>query len=118
MNDIAATYTFIRGATQSVALDVVQGFAGEEPIRAVLKAAQHANQPPGDGAVEAAVFSIAFVAAESDTPAHWLLTLSAEQTAALSPGWYLADARIEVAGGVFQTAAIRIRIVERISEAA
>jgi hypothetical protein len=71
--------------------------------------------PPGrtgvpDGAPVAASFTISPRPAQGDIPPGWTLTIPAATSASLTPGAYLADARLEVAGGVIVTEPIAIRI--------
>jgi hypothetical protein len=104
-------YIFQRGETISLALDAVTG----DPltvtgISVVMKAI-----PPGRTGVSqdtpvAANFSISPRAAAGDIPPGWTLTIDAATSAMLPPGAYLADARLEVAGGVIVTDPVAIRI--------
>ena len=109
-------YIFQRGETISLALDAVSGDpASVSAISAKLKAV-----PPGRTSVPAlapvaASFAIVSRAAAGDIPAGWTLTIAAAISAALTPGAYLADARLEVAGGVVVTESVALRIRESVS---
>lgn len=104
-------YTFQRGETVSLALDAMTG----DPltvtgISAVMKAVPPGRTGVPDGAPVAATFSISPHAVQGDIPPGWTLTIAAATSAALSPGAYLADARLEMAGGVIVTEPVAIRI--------
>jgi hypothetical protein len=104
-------YTFQRGETISLALDAVTG----DPLSVTGISAVMKTVPPGrtgvpDGAPVAATFSISPRAAQGDIPPGWALTIPAATSASLTPGSYLADARLEVAGGVIVTEPVAIRI--------
>jgi hypothetical protein len=76
--------------------------------------------PPGrttvpTGAPVAASFVIVPRSAVGDVPPGWTLTVSAAVSAGLSPGAYLADARLEVAGGVIVTETVALRLRETVS---
>jgi hypothetical protein len=103
--------TFQRGETIALALDAVNG----DPltvtaINAVLKAVPPGRTGVPDGAPVAATFSIAPRIASGEIPPGWTLSIDATSSAALTPGAYLADARLEVAGGVIVTEPVAIRI--------
>jgi hypothetical protein len=109
-------YSFQRGETISLALDAVSGDpAGVTAIAAKVKAV-----PPGRTSVPAeaptaAQFVITPRAALGDVPPGWTLTIPAATSVALPAGSYLADARIEVAGGVIVTETIAIRLRDSVS---
>lgn len=111
-------FTWHRGASFALALRVIAGtVAGTETVRCVMKEAVDGLDPPGDAAAEKVVFSSTFVAESGDEPAHWLFTATAADGLALSPGLYLADARIVIGSDVIQTTTVQIELVERITEA-
>ncbi len=104
-------YIFQRGETVSLALDAMTG----DPltvsgISAALKAVPPGRTGVPDGAPVAATFSISPRSAQGDIPPGWTLTIPAVTSATLAPGAYLADARLEVAGGVIVTEPVAIRI--------
>jgi hypothetical protein len=104
-------YTFQRGETIVLALDAMTGDPlSVTAITAVMKAVPPGRSAVPDGAPVAATFSIAPRAAQADIPAGWTLTISAATSAGLTPGAYLADARLEVASGVIKTEPVAIRI--------
>jgi hypothetical protein len=110
------TYTFQRGETLSLALDAVTGDPlSVSGISAVMKAVPPGRTGVPDGAPVAATFSISRRSAQGDIPAGWTLTVSAPLSAALAPGNYLADARLEVAGGVILTEPVAIRIAPSVT---
>ena len=104
-------FQFQRGETISLALDAVTG----DPltvtaIDAVMKAVPPGRTGVPDNAPVAATFSIAPRAASGEIPPGWTLSINASVSAALTPGAYLADARLEVAGGVIVTEPVALRI--------
>lgn len=110
------SYLFQRGETIALALDAVTGdpqsIAG---ISAQLKAIPpgRTSVPPGEPV--AAEFVISTRPAEGETPAGWTLVIAAATSAGLTPGHYLADARLDVAGGVIVTEPVSIRIRQSVS---
>jgi hypothetical protein len=104
-------YTFQRGETIVLALDATTG----DPlfvtsIGAVMKAVPPGRTGVPDGAPVAATFSISLRVAQGEIPPGWTLAIPAALSAGLTPGAYLADARLEVAGGVIVTEPVAIRI--------
>jgi hypothetical protein len=104
-------YIFQRGETIVLALDATTG----DPLSVSSISAAMKAVPPGrtgvpDGAPVAATFSISPRAAQGEIPPGWTLAISAATSANLTPGAYLADARLEVAGGVIVTEPVAIHI--------
>jgi hypothetical protein len=109
-------YIYQRGETISLALDAVSGDpASVSAISAKLKAVPPGRTTVPASAPVAASFAIASRAAAGDIPAGWTLTISAATSAGLAPGAYLADARLEVAGGVIVTDSVALRIRDSVS---
>ncbi len=109
-------YIFQRGETINLALDAVTG----DPLSVTAISAAMKVVPPGrtgvpDGAPVAANFAISPRPAAGDIPAGWTLTVDAASSAGLSAGSYLADARLEVAGGVIVTDSVAIRLRPSVS---
>jgi hypothetical protein len=109
-------YTFQRGETISIALDAVSG----NPLDVSAISAQLKAVPPGRssvpaGAPVAATFVMLIRPAAGSIPPGWTLVISAATSATLPPGAYLADARLEVAGGVIVTESVAIRIRQSVS---
>ncbi len=109
-------YIFQRGETISLALDAVSG----NPLDVSAISAQLKVVPPGRtsvpaGAPVAASFVVLSRAASGGIPPGWTLSISAATSATLLPGAYLADARLEVAGGVIITESVAIRIRQSVS---
>ncbi|MEP7350520.1 MAG: hypothetical protein ABI668_11320 [Sphingorhabdus sp.] len=109
-------YIFQRGETISLTLDAAVG----DPLTVSQISASMKMVAPGRTGVSAstpvaAVFAISARAAAGDIPAGWTLNIDAATCAALATGNYLADARLEVAGGVVITDSIAIRIIESVS---
>ena len=104
-------FTFQRGETIALALDAVNGDPlSVTGISAVMKAVPPGRTGVPDGAPVAATFSIAPRAASGEIPPGWTLSIDASVSAALTPGAFLADARLEVAGGVIVTEPVALRI--------
>ncbi len=109
-------YIFQRGETISLALDAVSGDpAVVSAISAQLKAVPpgRTSVPPGEPV--AADFAISTRTAQGDIPAGWTLVIPALASAGLQPGAYLADARLEVGGGVIVTEPVAIRIRQAVT---
>jgi hypothetical protein len=109
-------YTFQRGETITLALDAVTGDPAD------VSAISAAMKPIPPGRTEAAVdapFAASFIVttrpASGDIPAGWTLNIPAFISASLTPGAYVADARLEVAGGVIVTDSIAIRLRQSVS---
>ena len=109
-------YTYQRGETISLALDAVTG----DPAQIIAISAAMKAVPPGRSeapatAPVAASFAVTARLAMGGDPAGWTLTIPAIVSASLSPGAYVADARLEVAGGVIVTESIAIRLRQSVS---
>jgi hypothetical protein len=109
-------YTYQRGETISLALDAVTG----DPTLVTAISAAMKPVPPGRSEASAnapfaASFSVSPRSALGDEPAGWTLTIPAVVSASLSPGAYVADARLEVAGGVIVTESVAIRLRQSVS---
>ena len=104
-------YIYQRGETVSLALDFLSGdLASVSAITAQLKAVTPGRLSVAAGAPVAANFDITPRVAVDDLPAGWTLTIPASVSAALDAGFYVADARLEVAGGVIITDQVHLRI--------
>jgi hypothetical protein len=109
-------YIFERGETISLALDALSGDpASVTAISAVMKAVAPGRTHVVSGAPIAATFDVYTRAATTDTPAGWTLVIPAAVSAALVPGNYAADARLEIAGGVTITQPVSLRIKQSVS---
>ena len=95
------TVNFTRGQAIVLALEVVSGDPAGFTVAAKLKRKRGAGAPPAGAAVVATLTST-FVAAAGDVLAHWLLTVSAEASAALAAGRYVMDAALSSGGAVVQ----------------
>jgi hypothetical protein len=109
-------YIFQRGETVSLALDAVTG----DPltvtaISAAMKAVAPGRISVSAGTPVAAAFTISPRAAMGDIPPGWTLSIDAAISAALMPGNYLADARLDVGGGVIITETVAIALRESVS---
>lgn len=111
------TYKLTRGATCSLAFEDVEGgdLTGAT-CRADLKKALNGGAP-GDLAEVVATFTVTLT--DEVTPGGWAgfyLTLSPEQTAALTPGNYVTDAMVTLASGYRKpTDVVQITVVERVT---
>ena len=113
---IMTPFTFQRGETLLLALDAVDGdTALVSSISAAIKAVPVGRTMAPANASVVATFAITPRAANGEIPAGWTLSLSAVQSAVLSPGAYVADARLTVAGGVVITDPVAIRLRETVS---
>jgi hypothetical protein len=109
-------YIFQRGETISLALDALTGDPlTVSAISAAMKAVAPGRSEVSADAPVAAAFDIALRPAAGDVPAGWTLSIPAAQSAALTPGAYLADARIEAAGGVIITESVALHIKQSVS---
>jgi hypothetical protein len=108
-------FTWIRGSTFKLGLRAKTGaFTGAETVRCVLKASsQRAEYGPGDTAPDAAVLTPSYDAENG----AWTFSGSATQGEALTPGFYIADARIVAGTEVIQTLPVKIEVVQRVTEA-
>ncbi len=111
-------FQFARGETIGLALDALEG----DPALVTAVTARLKPVGPGGSAVAAgtpaaASFAVTPRAAVGDEAAGWTLTVDASASAALKPGLYRADARLEVGSGVVVTEAVTLRIVEPVSAA-
>jgi hypothetical protein len=104
-------FIFQQGETISLALDAVTGDPADVlAISAVMKALPPGRTSVSQSAPVAATFTVTPRAAAGDIPPGWVMTVSAAASALLTAGSYLADARLEVAGGVIITDSIGLRI--------
>ena len=109
-------YTYQRGETISVALDAITGDpALVTAISAAMKAVPPGRSEAPVSAPAAASFAVTARPAAGDQPSGWTLTIPAAISANLSPGAYIADARLEVAGGVIVTDSVAIRLRQSVS---
>ena len=109
-------YIFQRGETVSLVLDALSGDpASVSAITAQLKAVAQGRLSVAPDAPVAASFSITPRAAIDDLPSGWTLTIPASLSATLAAGFYAADARLEVAGGVIITDQVAIRIRDSVT---
>jgi hypothetical protein len=109
-------YIFQRGETISLALDALSGDPlSVSGISAAMKAVAPGRTSVTADTPVAAAFAIAARLAAGDIPAGWTLTIPAIISQALTPGSYIADARIEIAGGVVITESVALRIKQSVS---
>jgi hypothetical protein len=109
-------YIFQRGETVSLALDALVG----DPLTVSAISARVKAVAPGRTGVSAvdpvaAVFNIVPRTATTGIAAGWTLTIPAAVSATLPAGSYLADARIEIGGGVVITESVAISLRESVS---
>ena len=109
MEKVMTPYSYQRGETISLALDAVTA------ISAAMKAVPPGRSEAPVSAPVAASFAVTPRPASGDQSAGWTLTVPALVSASLSPGAYIADARLEVAGGVIVTDSVAIRLRQSVS---
>ncbi len=103
-------YVFQRGETMTLALEAVSGDVNSvNSITAQMKPLAHGRTHVAPQTPIAASFLI------SPRATGWTLTIPATTSASLTPGSYLADARLEVAGGVIVTESVAIRVREAVT---
>lgn len=103
-------YVFTRGETILLALDALTG----DPltvtgISAKLRAIAPGRTTIAPSAPVAATFTVTARAANGSVPAGWDLVAA---SSALAAGRYIADARLEIAGGIIITDMIMVDIRE------
>lgn len=104
----ATEYTFTRGETVSLALENMDG-AVVTAISAGLKRRSSAYGAPA-GPVVAYMAEEARESLGEGFAGGWLLSLTPEQSLALTPGYYALDARLTIGGSVEITDAVTIQI--------
>jgi hypothetical protein len=109
-------YIYQRGETIALALDTLSG----DPTNVTAISAQLKAVPPGRAQVPtdapvAASFAIVARAAAGELPAGWTLTIAPAVSTTLAAGFYAADARIEIAGGVVITDPVSLRIRDAVT---
>ena len=110
------TFTFQRGETVSVALDAVQGDPlTVSSVTAAMKPVAAGRSMIDPSAPVAATFAVSPRVAAGGIPAGWTLTLSPAVSANLAAGTYLADAKLNVAGGVTITEPVAIRMIDAVT---
>lgn len=108
-------YIFQRGEPIVIGRQVISGDPAGYAVAALLKKSAGQIVPPAS-APAVATFGVSFAAASGQDPARWLLTIPADQTATLAPGFYAVDARFSIAGEVVEvTGPAFVRIVESVS---
>jgi len=108
-----ATYTFKRGETILLALDIVSGErASVDSVAAKLRALEPGTTELAADAALAATFDVTPRDAAGDVPAGWNLQIDATPSAALPAGRYLADARMMLGSAVETTTSILVVIEE------
>ena len=117
MSTSTAHLNHVKGETISFGLRALDPeYDGTEIVTCSLKKAENGNQVPDDS--EPVIISIppTFVGAIGDIKAAWHFEISSAQSAELSPGNYILDARIEYAlGDVDYAAPLSLVINERVT---
>jgi len=95
-----AKLTFKRGETLTFGLSAADpAYDGTETVTCDLKLAA-SNAVPLESAPVVVSPAATFKAAAGATAAHWLFSLTPEQTALLAPKLYATDAKVVYASGV------------------
>lgn len=106
-------YTFRRGATISIALDVETGSVGDvDTVAANMKKLRPSRTEIDPGEPAAATFAVVEREATDDTLAGWTLTVSAADCEDLDPGEYVVDASLIIGETVVKTDPVVIVIKE------
>lgn len=109
----SATYTYQRGETISIALDLISGSTGDvSAISSKLRKLDRGRKTLDASAPVAATFVPSTRSAVGETPAGWTLTIDAATSAELAAGSYVADARLTVAGGTITADPVIVVITE------
>lgn len=107
------SYRFARGETILLALDAIEGNAGDSSSQAakLRRLAPGATVLDADDEI-AAAFTVTYRAVNDDIPEGWNLTIAAAESADLEAGRYLADMRLVVGSGVETTDPVIVEIYE------
>ena len=109
-------YVFQRGETITLALDALEGDpASVQAISAQMKAVLPGRTSVTPGEPVAADFTISPRAAAGSVPAGWTLVIPAAQSAGLTAGSYLADARLVLGDAVVLSDPVSIRIRQAVT---
>lgn len=109
-------FIFQRGETISVALDALTGDpAAVSAITAALRPVAPGRLSAAPDAPLAATFAITARGPDAGVPGGWTLTIPDSVSAGLAAGFYAADARLDVAGGVVITEPLSIRIRDAVT---
>lgn len=118
MSTAIAVFEHARGETITFGIRAIDPeFDGTESIQCDIKAAINGASVPS--ASTAVVMSPAFnfVAADGGAVAHWLFTVTADQSDAMAAGTYVTDAKITLASGsVVYPKPIALRLLEVVTE--
>lgn len=106
-------YTFRRGATILIALDVEEGDADTvDTVTASMKMLRPARTKIDPGEPVAATFTVVERPAAGDVAEGWTLSVSAADSEELEVGEYVVDAALTIGSTVIKTDAIVIVIEE------
>ena len=101
MSKAIATIQLIRGESFSYGLrSTTPSYDGTETITSDIKAALNGNVVPAEAAAIIIASTATFVAEAGAIAAHWLFSLTPAQTATMTPGSYITDAKVVYASGV------------------
>ena len=109
----AATYSFKRGETITLAIDIVSGNRADvDSVAAKLRPLEPGSNELAADANLAATFEVTPRDVSGDVPAGWTLVIDAATSTSLPAGRYLADARLALGGSVETTESVIVAIEE------
>jgi len=113
-----AIFDHARGETITFGIRATDpAFDGTESILCDIKAAKNGGSVPSASVAKVTSPTSYFVAAAGELTAHWLFTLTAEQSDALPAGTYITDAKITLlSGSVVYPKPIALRLSEVVTE--
>tara|TARA_R110000850_G_scaffold233967_2_gene358843 strand:+ start:1205 stop:1555 length:351 start_codon:yes stop_codon:yes gene_type:complete len=100
MTEAIKRLTFTRGETLLFAIRATPAYDGSEIVSCAIKPAKNGADAPRESTPAVATPSAAFIPASDYASSYWLFTLSAEQSADLAEGNYIADAKVTANGVV------------------
>lgn len=107
------TYSFKRGETIAVPLDIISGTKADvTSISASLKKLPLGRRTITPGTPVAAVCEVQDRDADGDIPAGWVMVVDAAVSESLSVGTYLLDARLLIGANYIITEPVFINLAE------
>ena len=105
-------YTFRRGETITLPLDITGGTTADvSAVEAWLRYSPYRPSCVDESMTKVAEFEVS----EQDGGVGYLFTLQSGVSDTLEDGYYVADARLTIAGGIVITTPVAIRILEPVT---